>query len=146
MSVSLSAIQAHFAGLAMPPIRRVYTSASLPLALSARDLPVLMPDPAAPLASSQSMRLTVGGAGWARRRALNYVCLVAEAGAERNPATNAERLSACIEAVENAFCDDLPPSVHGMPEISIGGAGLLAGPDGKQYYGFTVTVNVTVSY
>lgn len=146
MSITLTALQEHFAALAMPPVRRIYTSANAPVSVSARDLPVLIPDPGQPLASSVSTRLTMGGPGWVRRRVINYVCLVAEAGAERNPAASAERLAQCIDAVENAFCDDLPASVHGLPEVSIGGAGLISDPSGKQFHGFPVSVSVTLSY
>ena len=146
MSISLTALQDHFAGLTMDTVRRIYTSANAPVTVQARDLPALLPDPAQPLASSNSARLTMGGPGWVRRRVLNYVCLVAEAGTERNPAASAERLAQCIDAVEDAFCDDLPPSIHGMPEIVITGAGLLNDPSGKQFHGFSVSVSVTMSY
>lgn len=146
MSITLTALQEEFAAIGIAPIRRVYTSAGMPIAVQARDLPVLMPDPAQPLASSQSSRMTMGGAGWRRDRVLNYVCLVAEAGTGRNPADHAEKLANCIDAVENAFCDAMPDGVHGLPLVSIGGAGLLTDPSGKQFHGFTVQVSVTTSY
>jgi len=146
MSITLTALQEYFASLAIAPIERIYTSASIPLAVQARDLPVLMPDPAAPLASSNSTRQTIGGPGWRRERVINYVCLVAEAGTGRLPADHAERLAQCIDAVEDAFCDAAPPSVHALPQVSISGAGVITDPAGKQFHGFTVQVTVVTSY
>lgn len=146
MSITLTALQEEYAALAIAPIRRIYTSAGMPLAIQARDLPVLMPDAAQPLASSTSTRLTIGGAGWRRERVLNYVCLVAEAGTGRSPAAHAEKLAQCIDAVENAFCDAMPDGVHGQPVVSIGGAGVLTDPGGKQFHGFTIAVTVVSSY
>ena len=146
MSVTLIELQEFFAAIGIAHIRRTYTSANTPPAVQARDLPLLMPDPRAPLESSQSTRLTMGGAGWRRERVLNYVCLVAEAGTGRNPADHAERLAQCIDAVENAFCDALPDNVHGLPIVSISGAGVIEDPSGKQFHGFPVSVTVVTSY
>lgn len=146
MSITLTALQEQFAALGIAPIRRIYTSAAMPVTVQARDLPLLMPDAAQPLASSTSTRLTIGGAGWRRERVLNYVCLVAEAGTGRNPAVHAEKLAQCIDAVENAFCDAMPSGTHGLPSVSIGGAGLLADASGKQFHGFTIQVTVISSY
>lgn len=146
MSVTLTQLQEDFAQTGVAGVRRIYTSSDMPAGVQARDLPALMPDPSQPLASSQSTRLTMGGAGWKRERVLNYVCLVAEAGTGRNPADHAERLAACIDSVENAFCDWAGQAVIGLPIVSIGGAGILTDASGKQFHGFPISVTVTLSY
>lgn len=146
MSLTITEFQEQIAALGIAPVRRIYTSANLPVTVQARDLPVLMPDPSQPLTSSQSDRLTIGGAGWKRVRVFPYVCLVAEAGTGRAPSDHAELLARCIDAVENAFCDARPDGVHGLPTVQITAAGLLADPSGKQFHGFTAAITATMSY
>lgn len=145
MNVTLSEMQENFAQTGIAVIRRIYTSATIPATFGPRDLPALLPDPAQPLGSLEASRLTIGGAGWVWRWTLNYACLVAEDGQGRNPADHAERMAECIQAVTAAFCDWLGPS-HGQPAVTVGGAGTISDPSGKQFRGFPVSVTVVTSY
>lgn len=151
---TLGEIQESIADIGIPGVRRVYTGADAPREVYARDLPLLMPDPVRPIDSVRSERLTLGGAGWARIWALNYVCLVSEIGAGRAPRDYAERTAQVMDYVQAALCDWRPADVHSVGPIVIGDIGVLqdavsAAVDpqrARQFHGFTVQVTLTTSY
>lgn len=150
MAVSLIALQDAIAGLNLAGVRRIYTSVDAPMEVQARDLPVLMPDPAQWLVSSRNTRLTLGtlaaGASWTRARELNYVCLIGAAGAERAPGKHATELSTVLDAVENGLCDAALEGIHAINAVNVGAVGRVLDAAGNEFYGFPVSIAVTMTY
>lgn len=150
MAISLIALQDAIAALNLAGVKRIYTSVDAPMEVQARDLPVLMPDPAQWLVSSRNTRLTLGtiaaGAAWARARDLNYVCLVGAASAERAPGKFATELSVILDSVENGLCDAAIEGIHAINAVNVGAVGRVLDAAGNEFYGFPVTITVTMTY
>lgn len=145
--IQLTALQESLAAHGIPGLRRIYTGRDLPRELYARDLPALLPDPAQPIESLVSTRMTLGGAGWITISVLRYVCLIAEAGQGRSPADHAERISQVMMRVHATLCDWSPDRVHAVRNVQIGDVGLFADPSGaKQHHGFGVRIELLTSY
>lgn len=150
MAISLIATQDAIAALNLAGVKRIFTSVDAPMEVQARDLPVLMPDPAQWLVASRNTRLTLGtlsaGASWVRSRDLNYICLVGAATAERAPGKFATELSIILDAVENGLCDAAIDGVHNVTAVNVGAVGRVLDAAGNEFYGFPITFTVTMTY
>lgn len=150
MSVSLTDIQAAIAVLAVPGLKRIYTSADVPNEMFSRLCPALIPDPDTPMVDSSSSVLTLGtmggGRGWKRPRTIAYVCLTAEVGEARGAFTHGQRTAAVWDAIENAFCDFEMEGIHAAGPVALTGAFPVNDHSGKQFFGFTVRYSFLTSY
>jgi hypothetical protein len=149
MAVSLIQVQQAIAALAIPPLKRIYTSVDVPNEMFSRLCPALIPDPDTPLLDSNSTRQTLGNsplAGWRRTRTIAYVCLTAEVGEARGAFTHGQRTADCWDAIENALCDFVMDGLHDVKPVVLAGKFPVNDHSGKLFFGFTVKMTYLTSY
>ena len=149
MSVGLLQIQSAIAALAIPGLKRIYTSANVPFTLYDRLCPALIPHPVTPIIQSDSSVLTLGGAaarGWQRPRTLMYTCLTAEMGTVSRAGTHGQRLSQVWDALENALCDFAMEGLHNAGPVQLAAAHPVNDHSGKEFFGFEVRFTFLTSY
>jgi hypothetical protein len=149
MAVTLLQVQSAIAALAVPGLKRIYTSANVPNEMFSRFCPALIPDPDTPLVESVSNRLTLGGvglAGFQRPRTLAYVCLTAEVGEARGAYTHGARTSLVWDALEDALCDFATAGLHSTGPVALTGAFPVNDHSGKLFFGFRVRLSILTSY
>ncbi len=149
MSVGLIQIQDAIAALAVPGLKRIYTSANVPDEMFSRLCPALIPDPDTPLLTSQSTRQTLGNSpsvGWRRPRTVAYVCLTAEISEGRGAYTHGQRLSDVWDGIENALADFTLAGLHASGPVEMRGKFPCNDHSGKLFFGFTVRYSFLTSY
>lgn len=146
MSITLTQIQDAISALAVPWLKRIYTSRNVPNEMFSRLCPALIPDPDTPMVDSTSNRLTLAGVGWQRPRTLAYVCLTAEVGEARGAYTHGERTAQAWDAIENALCDFAMNGMHMSGPVQLAGKFPCNDHSGKLFFGFTVRYTFLTSY
>jgi hypothetical protein len=149
MSVSFLQVQTAIAALAVPGLKRIYTSANVPAEMFSRFCPALIPHPDTPLLESTSTRLTLGGvglAGFQRPRTLAYVCLTTEWGEARGAYTHGARTSAVWDALENALSDFALEGLHNVGPVQLAARAPVNDHSGKYFFGFDVRLTFLTSY
>lgn len=147
MSVTLLAIQDAIAALSVPGLKRIYTSANVPLEMFDRLCPALIPHPDGPLEASQSARLTMGAsAGWKRPRVIAYTCLTAEVLTVSRAGTHGRVVSETWDALENALCEFAMDGLHYVGPVDLAGRYPVYDHSGKAFFGFDVRLSYLTSY
>src|SRR5690348_5685080 len=146
MTATLLEVQTAFAALAVPGLKRIYTSADVPNEMFTRLCPALIPHPDTPLIDSTSQVKTLGGRGWQRARTIAYVCLTAEVGEARGAYTHGQRTSAVWDAIENAACDLQIAGLHRSGPVQLRGRFPVNDHSGKLFFGFDVFYTFVTSY
>lgn len=149
MTVSLLQAQSAIAVLAIPGMKRIYTSANVPHEMFDRLCPALIPHPVTPIVQSDDTVLTLGGTatrGWQRPRTLAYICLTAEMGAVSRAGTHGQRLSQVWDALENALCDFAMEGMHNAGPVQLAGSHPVNDHSGKEFFGFEVRFTFLTSY
>lgn len=146
MSVSFVQVQDGIAALAIVGLKRIYTSADVPVEMFSRLCPALIPDPDTPILESQSDVITISGRGWSRTRTLAYVCLTEEVGAARGAYMHGARLAQVWDGIENALCDFEMAGIHRVSPVRLEGNFPVNDHSGKQFFGFKVRISYLTSY
>lgn len=149
MPVTLIQVQDAIAALAVPGLKRIYTSANVPPEMYSRLCPALIPDPDTPMVDSESLRLTLGqmgNVGFQRPRTIAYVCLTAEWGEARGAYTHGARTAIVWDELENALCDFAMEGLHQAGPVALAGRAPVNDHSGKLFFGFTVRYSFLTSY
>jgi len=149
-SITLIQVQDAIAALAVPGLKRIYTSANVPNEMFSRLCPALIPHPDTPMVESSSTVKTLGGSnlfvGWQRPRTIAYFCLTAEVGELRGAYTHGARTAILWDAIENKLCDFSMPGMHKAGPVVLGGQYPVNDHAGKAFFGFTVSFSFLTSY
>ncbi len=146
MSISLLDLQRGIAALAVPGLKRIYTSADVPFEIFERLCPALIPHPDSPLVDSTSTPQTLAGIGWVRPRTIAYVCLTVEMGTISRAGTHGRRLSEIWDALENALCDFAIDGIHRAGPIQLAARYPVYDHSGKPFFGFDIRYSYLTSY
>jgi hypothetical protein len=149
MAVTLLEVQSAIAALAVPGLRRIYTSADAPYEMFDRLCPALIPHPDTPLVESVSTALTIGGVaaqGWLRPRTLAMVCLTTEMGTVSRAGVHGRRLAEIWDTLEGALCDLVFEGLHRVNAVTLSGRFPVYDFSGKPFFGFDVRYSYLTSY
>ena len=121
----------------------------IPESVTDRQCPIMFPDPDNFVTGLSISRESMGADTTAKKNVnytLNYVFLYTPVGTTRKLIKAIDGLVDCAVAILNAFADDSAPSGAIDVTPTLGAFGALQGPDGSDFFGCKVAINVLTYY
>jgi len=121
----------------------------IPEAVTDRQCPIMFPDPDNFVTGFELSRESYGTDSTAKKDVkytMNYLFLYCPVGATRTLAAAEDKLYTKAAAILDAFADDSNPSgaIDAVPVL--GNAGVLQGPNGDNFFGCRIAINILTFY